>query len=45
MPCKEIIAVYYEIHVKPINTLYKQNARFLNVKTRGTYKYHSTLKG
>jgi hypothetical protein len=29
---KEIIAVYYENHVKPINRLFGQNAEVLNVE-------------
>jgi hypothetical protein len=40
---KEIIAVYSENHVKPINTV--QNAGFLTVKVDGSYSYRSALKG
>jgi uncharacterized membrane protein (DUF373 family) len=32
MLCREIIAVYSENHMKPINTLCGQNADLLNVK-------------
>jgi hypothetical protein len=37
---KEIIAVYSENHVKPINTLCEQNSELLIVKAGGTYNYH-----
>jgi hypothetical protein len=40
----EIIAVCSEIHTKHINTLCGQNVEFVNVKTRGTYAYHSPLR-
>jgi hypothetical protein len=38
---KEIIAVYYENHMKPINTLCGQNTELLNVKAGGTCRLHS----
>jgi hypothetical protein len=41
---KEIIAVYIENHMKPINTLAK-NAELLIVKGDAAYGYHWTLKG
>jgi hypothetical protein len=40
MSFKEIITVYYENNMKPINTLCGQNAELLIVKTDGTYSYH-----
>jgi hypothetical protein len=45
MVSSEVIAVYSEIHTKPINTLCGQNAELVNVKTGGTYSYHWALKG
>jgi hypothetical protein len=42
MLLEEIIAVYSENHTKPINTLYGQNEDFVNIKSCGTYKYHSS---
>jgi hypothetical protein len=38
---KEIIAVYSENHMKPINTKWG----LLIAKADGTYAYHSALKG
>jgi hypothetical protein len=40
----EIIAVCSQIHTKHINTLCGQNAEFFNVKSRGAYTNHWTLK-
>jgi hypothetical protein len=40
----EIIAVYCENHMKPVNTRFRQNAELLIVKTGGTYIYQWTLK-
>jgi hypothetical protein len=37
---REIIAVYTENHTKSINTLYGQNAEFLNLKAGGSYTSH-----
>jgi hypothetical protein len=37
---KEVIAVYGENHMKPINTLCGQKAELLFVKAGGTYSYH-----
>jgi hypothetical protein len=37
MLIKEITAVYYENHRKPMNTIYGQNAELLNVKAGGLY--------
>jgi hypothetical protein len=37
---KEIIPVYSENHMKPINTLCGQNTELLIVKAGGTYSYH-----
>jgi hypothetical protein len=42
---KEISAVYCEIHMKPINTLFGQSAELLVVEVCGTYNYRWTLKG
>jgi hypothetical protein len=44
-PFKEIIAVYTEKNMKPINTLCVQNIELLIVKAVGTYSYHQALKG
>jgi hypothetical protein len=41
---KEIISVYSENFTKPINAIYGQNEKLLNVKAGGTYSYHSALK-
>jgi hypothetical protein len=41
---REIIPVYSENHMKPINTLCGQNAELLNVKVGGTYSYHCAFK-
>jgi len=35
MLCREIIAVFSEIHPTHTNTLYGQNTEFLNVKVSG----------
>jgi hypothetical protein len=37
MQYRKIIAVCSEIHIKHINALCGQNAKFLNVKPGGTY--------
>jgi hypothetical protein len=37
MLCREIIAVWSEIHTKHTNTLCGQNVELLNVKPAGTY--------
>jgi hypothetical protein len=42
---REIIAVYSENHMKPINTLCGQNAEILIIKAGGTYSYHWGFKG
>ena len=42
---RELIAVCSEIHIKHINTVWGQNAEFLNVKPGGTYSNHWALKG
>jgi hypothetical protein len=41
---KEIIAVYSESHMKPVNTLCGQNAELLIPKAGGTYSYHWNLR-
>jgi hypothetical protein len=43
MLCREIIAVYSQIHTKHINTLCGQNVEVLNVRPGGTYNNHWTL--
>jgi hypothetical protein len=40
MRFKKIIAVYFENHMKPINTICRQNAELLIVEAGGTYSYH-----
>jgi hypothetical protein len=40
---REIIAVYCENHTEHINTLYGQNAVFVNVKAGGIYSYRRVL--
>jgi hypothetical protein len=42
---KEIIAVYSENHMKPINKLSEQNEELLITEAGGTYSYHWALKG
>jgi len=42
---REIIAVYFEIQTKHINTLCVQDVEFLHVKPGGTYNDHWALKG
>jgi hypothetical protein len=42
---KEIIAVYSENHIKPMNALSGKNVELLNIKEGGTYSYHWALKG
>jgi hypothetical protein len=40
-----MITVYYDNHIKSINTFFwGYNAELLNVKTGGTYSYHTFLK-
>jgi hypothetical protein len=39
----EKIAVYFENHMKHINTLCKQNTPILNVKVDGTYRRNCGL--
>ena len=41
---KEIIAVFFQIHTKHINTLCGQNVEFVNIKHGGTYSSHWALK-
>jgi hypothetical protein len=41
----EIITVYLENHMKPINTVCGKNALLLIVKAGVTYNYHWVLKG
>jgi hypothetical protein len=41
---REIIAVYYENHTKPTNTLCGQNKELLNVIGSGAYSYHWLLR-
>jgi hypothetical protein len=45
MLIEEIIPVYSENDIKPINTLCGQNAELLIVEAGGTYSYHWVLKG
>jgi hypothetical protein len=42
---KEMLAVYSENHMKPINTLCGHNTELLIVKVAGTYSYHWVLNG
>jgi hypothetical protein len=43
---REIISDYCETHVTHINTLYEENAEFLNIRADGTYSYSNyCLKG
>jgi hypothetical protein len=42
---KEIIAVYSENYIKPINIICGQNAELQIVEASGTYSYHWALKG
>jgi hypothetical protein len=41
----EITAVYFNNHENPINTLFGQNARLMNIKVGRTYMYKWYLKG
>jgi hypothetical protein len=41
---REIIAIYSENHMKPINTLCGQNVELVNVWAGGTYSYHCAWK-
>jgi hypothetical protein len=41
---REIIAVYFEKHTKPINTFCWKSAELLIIKTGGTYSYQWALK-
>jgi hypothetical protein len=45
MLSKEVIALYFEDHTKPIDKLCGQNAELLNVKAGGIYTYHYALNG
>ena len=45
MLCREIIAVFSQIHTKHINTLCGQNVVLVNVKPGGTYSDHWALRG
>jgi uncharacterized membrane protein len=40
---KEIIAVYHQNHMKPINSLTRQNAELMIVKEGSTYSYQWVL--
>jgi hypothetical protein len=40
---REMTAVYYDNHTELINTVPRQSAELLNVKTHGTYIYHLNL--
>jgi hypothetical protein len=42
---REIIIVYSENHMKPMNTLRGQSEELLNVTVGGTYNYHWALNG
>jgi hypothetical protein len=42
---KEIIYVYAEKHMKPINRILEQNAELVNVTECGTFWYHCAIKG
>jgi hypothetical protein len=44
MVFKEIIAVYYDNHTEPTNTLCGQNEYFLIIKAGGTCSYCWDLK-
>jgi hypothetical protein len=39
------MAVYSEIHIKPINTLCGQNVEITNVKSGGTYSNQLAVEG
>ena len=41
---KEITAVCSQIHTKHINTLWGQNAKFVNVNPGGTYSNHRAVE-
>jgi hypothetical protein len=41
----EIIVLYAENHMKPINTLCGENVELVNVKAGGKYSNHLALKG
>lgn len=43
MVLKEIVAVFSENRVKPINSVCRQNTNLLNVKEGDTYRYHWAL--
>jgi hypothetical protein len=36
---RDIIGLYFENHIKTINTVFSQSVTFLNVKYGGTYIY------
>jgi len=44
MLCREIIAVYTQIHTKPINTVCEHNGEFLDFKPCGTNTDRWALK-
>jgi hypothetical protein len=41
---REIIAVYFKNHRKHINTLYRQNADYVNIETSVMFSKHWALK-
>jgi hypothetical protein len=43
MMFKEIIIIYYENNVKPINTFSEQNEELMIIKAGGICKYHCAL--
>jgi hypothetical protein len=45
MVFKELIAVYCENHMKPMNTLCAHNEELLIVRAGGTYSDYLVLKG
>jgi hypothetical protein len=44
MMCKEILAISSENHMKPIETLYEQDAKIVNIKACGRLHLDTTLQ-
>jgi hypothetical protein len=42
---EEILSVYSENYMKPVNAVHRKKTQLLNVKVTGIYSYRGVLKG